>query len=67
MQTANKNSAVSAPLELALQELEAQQLDMQELEALDAPDFSWSAALSAVGGLSAGGVISYVSIVTLAT
>ncbi|GAA2504824.1 daptide-type RiPP [Streptomyces longisporus] len=66
MQTANKNS-VSAPLELALQELEAQQLDMQELEALDAPDFSWSEALSAIGGLSAGGVISYVSIVTLAT
>lgn len=67
MQTANKNSTAAAPLELALQELEAQQLDMQELEALDAPDFSWSEALSFVGGLSAGGVVSYVSIVTLAT
>ncbi|MDX3387419.1 hypothetical protein PV682_39150 [Streptomyces niveiscabiei] len=64
MQTVDNTT--SAPLELALQELD-QQLDMRELEALDAPDFSWSAALSAVGGLSAGGVISYVSIVTLAT
>ncbi|KIF68168.1 hypothetical protein HY68_05170 [Streptomyces sp. AcH 505] len=64
MQTANKNTV--APLELALQELEAQELDMQELEALDAP-FGWSDALSFIGGLSAGGVVSYISIVTLAT
>jgi hypothetical protein len=64
MQTVSKNQ--SAPLELALQELEAHELDMQELEQLDAP-FGWSDLVSFVSGLSAGGVVSYVSLVTLAT
>lgn len=39
---------------------------MEELEELDAP-FGWSDLASFVSGLSAGGVVSYVSIVTLAT
>ena len=64
MQTVSKNQG--APLELALQELEAHELDMQELEPLDAP-FGWSDLVSFVSGLSAGGVVSYVSLVTLAT
>lgn len=49
-----------APLELAMQEL-----NMHELEAMDAP--GWSDIASFIGGLSAGGVVSYISIVTLAT
>ncbi|CAK7281297.1 MULTISPECIES: daptide-type RiPP [Streptomyces] len=65
MQTA-KNQGPSAPLELALQELEPHELEMQELEALDAP-FGWTDVVSLVSGLSAGGVVSYVSLVTLAT
>lgn len=61
-----QNANTQAPLELALQELEAHELDMQELEALDAP-FGWTDVVSLVSGLSVGGVVSYVSLITLAT
>ena len=51
----------TAALELGMQEL-----DVQELEALDAP-FGWSDALSFVSGLSAGGGASYVASVLILT
>jgi hypothetical protein len=53
---------ISMPaLELAMQEL-----DIHELEELDAP-VGWSEVLSAVGGFVSGAVISYSIIITLAT
>ncbi len=54
-------TTLAPALELAMQEL-----DMHELEALDAP-VGWSEILSAISGFSAGGVISYSIIITLAT
>ncbi|MCX6467792.1 MULTISPECIES: hypothetical protein [Williamsia] len=47
-------------IELALQEFEVEQLDD-----LDAP--GWSDALSAIGGLSVGGAISYSAAVSILT
>jgi len=54
--------APAAPLlELAMQEL-----DVHELEELDAP-VGWSDIFSAISGFSVGGAVSYSVIITLAT
>ncbi|MBP2708351.1 hypothetical protein JOL79_31690 [Microbispora sp. RL4-1S] len=57
----NESIKTLAPLELAMQEL-----DMQELEPLDAP-VDWSEIVSFISGFSVGGAVSYSVIITLAT
>ncbi|MEH3154801.1 MAG: hypothetical protein PGN29_05445 [Gordonia paraffinivorans] len=56
----NASNGTPRSVELALQEF-----DVEQLDDLDAP--GWSDALSALGGLSVGGAISYSAAVSILT